>query len=357
MAFVVPAEIGHAPYAAPVLHWFAEHFANVTVVAIRRKVFAGLSEDTWLLYADGFGSRTDAFRFAAWEGFAVHPSPPKGASVRVEEWRRWGCRLRSMLLPADTRKAYRQVADGEGERLGSVARLGVGYVSGDNGFFHLRPSDGERLDVAEYLRPSVTSGRQLHGGVIDADTVRCWRAEDRATFLVHVEPGVAVSDALAAYLASDAATAAMGRYKCRVRAPWYMVPNVASPDMFLAYMSTDHPSMARNDAGCVCSNAVHAVRLNADVTPEQVLSRWNRPLTHLSCELEGHPLGGGLLKLEPREAARVVLAPEDDTGRDDLWREGIATMRRWRHRAAGRDGGRFGRFLVCKDSDRSTPTV
>lgn len=80
MAFVVPAEIGHAPYAAPVLHWFAEHFTNVTVVAIRRKVFAGLSEDTWLLYADGFGGRTDAFRFAAWDDFAVQPTPPEGAA-------------------------------------------------------------------------------------------------------------------------------------------------------------------------------------------------------------------------------------------------------------------------------------
>lgn len=333
MAFVVPAEIGHAPYAAPVLHWFAEHFACVTVVAIRRKVFAGLSEDTWLLYADGFGGRTDAFRFAAWEDFAVHPSPPQGASVGVEEWQRWGCRLRSMLLPPAARQAYREVADGEGQRLGSVARLGIGYVSGDNGFFHLRPSDGERLGVAEYLRPSVTSGRQLRSRVIDADTVRCWRAEDRATFLMHVERGMKVSEPLAAYLASDGATAAMDRYKCRVRAPWYVVPNVTSPDMFLAYMSTDAPALARNDAGCVCSNAVHAVRLNANVTADEVLARWNRPLTHLSCELEGHPLGGGLLKLEPREAARVILAAENDMEHDDIWREGIETMRRWRHRA------------------------
>jgi len=27
----------------------------------------------------------------------------------------------------------------------------------------------------------------------------------------------------------------------------------------------------------------------------------------LSCELEGHALGGGMLKLEPREAARIVM--------------------------------------------------
>jgi len=37
-------------------------------------------------------------------------------------------------------------------------------------------------------------------------------------------------------------------------------------------------------------------------------------LTQLSAEVEGHAMGGGLLKLEPREAAHVLIAtpPIDD---------------------------------------------
>jgi adenine-specific DNA methylase len=34
MAFVVPAEIGHAPYAAPLLEYLVAHFATVHVIAI-----------------------------------------------------------------------------------------------------------------------------------------------------------------------------------------------------------------------------------------------------------------------------------------------------------------------------------
>ena len=52
MAFVVPAEIGHAPYAAPLVEWFAGHFADLRVVAVREKLFPELSEDVWLLFAD-----------------------------------------------------------------------------------------------------------------------------------------------------------------------------------------------------------------------------------------------------------------------------------------------------------------
>ena len=51
MAFVVPAEIGHAPYAAPVLEYLSTNFEVVHVVAYRDKLFPELLEDCWLLYA------------------------------------------------------------------------------------------------------------------------------------------------------------------------------------------------------------------------------------------------------------------------------------------------------------------
>jgi adenine-specific DNA-methyltransferase len=43
MAFVVPAEIGHAPYAAPLLEFLVRRFAVVHVVACRRKLFPELA--------------------------------------------------------------------------------------------------------------------------------------------------------------------------------------------------------------------------------------------------------------------------------------------------------------------------
>ena len=52
LAFVVPAEIGHAPYAVPLLDYLVGNFGTVHVVAIREKVFPRLSEDCWLLFAD-----------------------------------------------------------------------------------------------------------------------------------------------------------------------------------------------------------------------------------------------------------------------------------------------------------------
>ena len=65
-----------------------------------------------------------------------------------------------------------------------------------------------------------------------------------------------------------------------------------------------------------------------------MLQAWENPVVALSCEIEGHPLGGGMLKIEPGEAARILLpreAVEWQSGDLDLIQQGIETMRRWRH--------------------------
>ena len=99
LAFVVPAEIGHAPYAGPLLSWLAGHFETVRVVAIREKVFRELSEDVWLLFAEGFGSSTEALELAVMDRFNDSTAVPVGTRISLDEWHRWRCRLRPFLLP------------------------------------------------------------------------------------------------------------------------------------------------------------------------------------------------------------------------------------------------------------------
>ena len=52
-----------------------------------------------------------------------------------------------------------------------------------------------------------------------------------------------------------------------------------------------------------------------------------------SCEIEGHPLGGGMLKLEPREAGNILLPSETALSEDEqkVAQDGIAALQAWRH--------------------------
>ncbi|MGU3421819.1 SAM-dependent DNA methyltransferase [Methylobacterium sp. D54C] len=339
MAFVVPAEIGHAPYAAPVLEFAVANFSVVHVVAIREKLFPDLSEDCWLLFADGFGGSTGEIRFSAAQRFAPSDEPPtEFERVDVSEWRQaWRRRLRPYLAPRTARDAYLRVAaSAETSRLGEIAAVGIGYVTGANGFFHLRPSQAARLGIPDaFLQPTVRNGRVLGAPVLGPADVARWRERDEPYLLLRLPTTGILPEAVRAYLDGADGLNARTSYKCRVRTPWYAVPDVRIPDYLLSYMSGERPALVRNDARCSATNSVHCVRV---INPSLAhrLSAWGGTLADLSCEVEGHPLGGGLLKLEPREAARVLLpAPGQVSAADgEAFREALAAMRIWRHRAA-----------------------
>lgn len=94
-------------------------------------------------------------------------------------------------------------------------------------------------------------------------------------------------------------------YKCRVRTPWWRVPLQAPADLFLTYMNADTARLTTNVASVHHLNSVHGVYLHG---PTVELGRLLLPLaslnsvTLLSAETVGRAYGGGMFKVEPREA-------------------------------------------------------
>ncbi|WP_404943757.1 hypothetical protein [Rhizobium ruizarguesonis] len=214
----------------------------------------------------------------------------------------------------------------------NFAKIGIGYVSGDNEFFHLTPSQARFHQIpTEYLVPTVRRGRSLQSNVVDQHTLERWHATDEPCLLLNLPPTGELPETVSRYLATDQGNEASKRYKCRVRPAWYSVPGVSRPDYFLQYMSGTEVGLARNDAGAVCTNSVHGVQVTNRITANMALPHWRSDVTKLSCEVEGHPLGGGLLKLEPREAMRVVIPFGQAADAMHEISGALITIRRWRH--------------------------
>jgi hypothetical protein len=340
MAFVVPAEIGHAPYAAPLLEYLIGHFAKVQIVAVREKLFPDLSEDCWLLYAEGFGSDTRTIGLSVFDRFEPKARPPAiHIAIDVEQWRSLGMRrLRTYLLPPDALELYFDIASrSETRRLGDFARIGIGYVSGANEFFHLRPSEASRLAIpGDLLCPTVRNGRALPSERLTSGLVSSWLSQDDPILLLRLPKTGVLPSTVRRYLDTEAGHEARLAYKCRMREPWYSVPDVQVPDFFLSYMSGRSASLVRNDAHCTCTNSVHSVRLLDAKSAKHLQTAWQSPLARLSCELEGHPLGGGMLKLEPREAQRVIIPSDASLSPDHaaIVAGGLNRMKQWRHYGA-----------------------
>jgi adenine-specific DNA-methyltransferase len=337
MGFVVPAEIGHTTYARPLLEWLCAHFDHVRILAFKEKIFPQLSEDAWLLYCRGFGGSTTCLYLNGFETFRAEMELPRFAQrIELSSWREANSRLRRFLLSPTLLALYEDLVARPGVvRFADVGQASIGYVTGANDFFHLRPSEARRREIpTRVLRTSVRKAEQLPAMSVDDHALHSWFDKDRPVLLLHLKGESRLDEAVIRYLSTPEGERARQTYKCRMREPWYAVPDVKVPDAFISYMSGVKPNLVRNDAGCVCTNSVHAVMLKHGASVVDVQSAWSHPLCELSCELEGHPLGGGLLKLEPGEVAKVFL-PMDGIAltrsETALVQNAIEQARCWRH--------------------------
>ena len=86
---------------------------------------------------------------------------------------------------------------------------------------------------------------------------------------------------------------------------------VAPADLLLTYMNADTPRLSTNSAGAGHLNSVHGVYLR---DPVRELGRESLPLASLTsmtlvgAETVGRAYGGGMLKVEPKEADRLPVA-------------------------------------------------
>lgn len=315
LAMVVPAEIGHAAYARVLLEYLQRSFATVTFLSFRKRLFPDLSEDTLLLLANDRGPRLARFMWRDLPNAGVLRDLltldfciPGARALDATSIAGGRERLVEHFIPSTARDLYRELRNARSVlRLGELADVGIGYVTGANDYFHVRSSIAAEYGIPRrYLRKAVRRGRALNGLRF---TERDWLEVD-PSYLVHLPSDEEVTLGVKRFIDAGIARGVHHAYKCRTRSPWYRVPHVYKPDAFLTYMSGTAPRLVANDAGAVAPNTLHILRLRADgaVTGDTLAALWQTSLTHLSAEIEGHPLGGGMLKLEPTEAESVLVA-------------------------------------------------
>lgn len=316
LGMVIPLELGHAAYARPVLNYLTKTFGRVTLLTFKERLFPDLSQDTLLLLADGKGEPFDGlyWRDVARLGDLERPlNTVLSGLERLSERNLTSGRDKLTLhfIPAKARDLYRELAaQPDVSRLDALAEVGIGYVTGANPFFHLTPERAAAAGLpADALKPAVFRSAALSGLTFSETDWSRAAGTGSAGYLLNV-PGRPGSAELQKYLEQGEADGVHTAYKCRVRTPWYRVPHVYTPDAFLTYMSGLRPQLVANPIGAVAPNTLHVVRLkpHAALRAETLAAFWQTSLTGLSAELEGHALGGGMLKLEPSEARQVLVA-------------------------------------------------
>ncbi|WP_099023093.1 HsdM family class I SAM-dependent methyltransferase [Mycolicibacterium palauense] len=309
LGLVLPAELLSVNYAGSVRRFLFERFATVDLVLFDEQVFPGAEADVVLLLADGFNGGPSAHA-------TIHRAGNAEGLDSVLAQHVW--------VPGDPAEKWVSglIGAGPAGHLQALSSTGVftalenwgdttlGMVTGANRYFALsRPRMDElALEPADVLRLSPPGSAHLRGLALSAPVMHRLERAGKAVYLFR--PGEQPSAGAQRYIEAGHTAGIDQAYKCRIRRPWYRVPLLKPADLLLTCMNADTPRLVGNPARAHHLNSVHGVYLHPETA---ALGRELLPVavlnsaTVLHAELAGRSYGGGILKLEPREADRWLV--------------------------------------------------
>ncbi len=309
LGLVLPAELLSVNYAAEIRRYLLNRFASVRLVTFEDRVFPGVLEEVVLLLAEGQGP-APCFEVYQARGLSdlEHPDRSAWTWYRPDAHGKWT----PALVQSEAMEVYREACDGPHfEALADWGETYLGAVTGNNAYFTMSAEKAAAHGLsARDLRPiSPPGSKHLRGLTFASAAWKALRDQGDACFLFAPDPEHP-STAARRYIAQGEKHGVHATYKCRMRRPWWRVPLVEKPDLLLTYMDHARPRLTANTAGIDILNSLYGVRL---VSGRRRLGQRLLPLaainslTLLGAEIVGRSYGGGMLKLEPKEAGRLPL--------------------------------------------------
>lgn len=321
LALVLPGSILHAEYAEPLFDALATEKGEVQLVRITKRLFPQVQERTVILLIDrGRPSGPPIYRrIANLKGLAPALRQPLRRKARSAQRARHDPRL-PWRLTSSQAAAWEEVCAHPGvDRLGEIARIRIGVVTGANSFFVRSVAEADRLGKSVQSVPIVPRGAWLKRPRWNAEA-QAEKSGEPSRLLLFPESTMRLSKIAAEELRRAEGEEIDKRSHCDRRSPWFKVRDSATPQIFLPYMGSAAPRLVTNEAAATCTNAIHRVWLESGVerlADSIAASSWTT-LYRVSAELSGRSYGGGILKLEPNGAVDLRLPPADSSMLDEI---------------------------------------
>jgi len=324
LAMVVPAELLQVMYAGELRGRLAAKFEHIILVGFKKLVIPEIQQEVLLLLADG--KREESGRQS--DIHTIDVEDEKGllelsdldqaeAHVPVKHSRP-GMKWTSLFLKEETFNALDIAEKTPGlTRLGELAEVDVGVVTGRNSFFILTEELRKELGASPYCVPLVGRTSALRSVVFDKGMFEGYLTQHPAWLLdlngVRQEK---LPKKLRDYLASGEAAGVHTGFKCRVRKSWFGVPSIYVPDAFLFRQIHECPLLVLNTSEATSTDTIHRVRFKRGVNRKLLAATFLNSLTIAWAEVCGRSYGGGVLELEPREAEELPLPYQPGTRLD-----------------------------------------
>ena len=314
LAMVVPAELLQVKYAAELRYRLPMMFDDVYLVAFDELVFPQIQQEVVLLLAEGrrrsaqTGGKLHTIQAVNGEDLITQSTMADIVSHLPERHTHCDMKWTSLFLQDEEFRVLEDCADNEDlDRLGQLAKVDVGIVTGRNSFFVVSEEEARQLGTAHTLdvvgrTSALKSVRFTHDDLLsyrnsNGSKLLNLRGVDRTSFSANLE----------AYIRLGEEQNVDSGYKCRIRNRWFDVPSVYVPDAFLFRQIHKAPLLVANECGATSTDTIHRVRVFDRVDTAALCACVVNSLTFAWSEVCGRSYGGGVLELEPGEAENLLI--------------------------------------------------
>ncbi|MGZ4564764.1 MAG: Eco57I restriction-modification methylase domain-containing protein [Mycobacterium sp.] len=307
VGLVLPAELLQVTYAAQLREFLLSRFSDITLVTFERLVFDGVLQEVVLFcgVAGAGPARIRTVHLADADSLAQADLDVDSAPALLHENEKW---TKYFLDPGAIRLLRTLKASTAMTRLGSVADVDVGIVTGRNSFFTFTDAQARELGLLPHCVPLVSRSAQLSGLFYDTDCRAGDVAAGHRGWLLDA-PRDPADPALVAHIDAGESAGVDRGYKCSIRKPWWSTPSLWIPDLFMLRQIHLAPRLTVNAAAATSTDTVHRVRLATGVDATALAAVFHNSVTFAFAEIIGRSYGGGILELEPREAEQLPIPP------------------------------------------------
>jgi len=314
LGMVVPAEILHVLHAQPLRQFLLDQCSTIVIIDPEELWFDGTLQGVVLLLAE------KAADSRARRGLAVvqetrrnflsdrHPdwyiehSEFLPASTLPLKWMRalLTHRERSLLESVSKHSSVRSFQE--------ISGVDVGIVTGANGFFLVPQQIVDQHGLHRWAFPMFGRSQHVRGIIYDSKS----HSENVAdglpsSFLWFGDREIGRFPAsVQRYIREGEKKGLPGRYKCRIRTPWYNVPSIFPAPVAMLKRSHNFPRLILNPMKALTTDTAYRV-LPTGIAAGTMVYCFINSLTVLMTELEGRHYGGGVLEMVPSEIERLLL--------------------------------------------------
>lgn len=311
IAFVLPLDLAHVSHADSVKECLKRKFKRIELYEFDGVVFDDADQHAVLMIATkndcGYSDGVYHTRVSIEGGDLNADEPVALNGVLGNKWTDHGLSSYEVSFLKDMANSM--------TRIGEYCTTSPGVVTAANDYFILTHEEICRNGLKKYATPVIENAKNVNGSVsFDVADWERLRDEQQPCYILDFSKGDKLTKKAEKYINEGESLGISGRYKCKNRKKWYVVPSIGSGEAFFLRRCHLYPKLVMNRANICVTDTAYILKMYDGYEAESLVYSYYNSLTLAFSEVLGRSYAGGVLELTPNEfrTIPIVFKQADD---------------------------------------------